>query len=105
MIGRTSTAEAGGRVVRDDLGGALEALACRHVVAGEVLLGLDVRAVGHGRDAVAHPYGLPDRRVGERHAAAQKLAGVGELLEERVGFAHQLVAFAAQNASNAPGLL
>src|SRR4029453_17430161 len=50
--------KAGGRVVGNDLGRALDALGVEHVVAGQLLLRLGERSAGGGRGTVAPPYSL-----------------------------------------------
>ena len=55
----------------------LDARAVHQVVAGQVLLGLQVRPVGHRRHAVAHPHRAAVRRVGQRGEADQ-LAGLAQ---------------------------
>ena len=103
MSGRTSTRPiAGVGPARGDLGRPLVALALDHAVAGEVLLGLHERPVGHRRHAVADAHRPGGRRVGEALAADQ-LARRRQLLHDRAGLADDRVRSASGRASKAAG--
>ena len=54
-------------------------------------------------DAVAHADGLRVRRVGER-LAADELAGLGQLRDDRVDLLDHRRALGPKNASRVPGL-
>src|SRR5690348_8278161 len=71
------------RHVRRDGQRALLALAIEQVEAGHVLLGLQVRAVGHGRLAV-HPAHQPGLGRVRQPVGAEKLAGLPVLPVERI---------------------
>jgi hypothetical protein len=82
MTGRTSIAVywASG-ILGGQLAGPLGGLALDHVVAGQELLGLHVRTVGHRRHAVAHAHRGAVGGVGEGREADQLARVLGRGLE------------------------
>jgi hypothetical protein len=80
----------------------LRAVALDHEAA-EVLLRLEVGAVGDRRQAVAHADGLSARRFGECHAG-DELARLTELLEEGLGLAVERLALLGGQRTKRGGL-